>query len=741
MPAPTQKAPGSLDLSACDREPIHVPGSIQPYGALFLVGGSELIVEQAAVAPHLPLPPDTIGRALAELLPQAAESALSRLCEPLPASSPLHLGTVDLAGTSFHMLAHASGTGTIVELEEMEANEPTSFEQVYPVLRELLGELGQLASIDALSNAAAARVRELTGFDRTLVYRFDAEWNGAVLAESNNGVLPSYLGLRWPASDIPAQARELYRLNRLRLIPDASYRPVPITPERHPRTGEPLDLSFAALRSVSPVHLEYMRNMGTGASMSISLMQDDRLWGLISCHSSAPRRVPFHVRMACDFVGQMLSLQLTAREQARIAQERIALRSVTSRLLAQMAAEENFIDGLVRDPSALLEVARATGAAVLTEQRCDLVGITPNEDDVGRIAAWLTEHGAPDLFSTDQLPLDMPGAEQLQDVASGLLAVSVSQLYPSYVLWFRPEVVRTVEWGGDPQKRAEPDGDRLHPRRSFEAWKQVVRCRSLPWAEAELDAVGELRTAIVDVVLRSAEELASVANELTRSNKELEAFSYSVSHDLRAPFRHIVGYAQLLKQFEGEKLSEKGNRFVETIIESALSAGVLVDDLLSYSQMGRATLNPRRVDMNSLVAEELRRLAPELKDRRIEWRVDDLPPAFGDPLMLRLVMQNLLENAVKFTRERDPAVIEVGADRGAGETKYFVRDNGTGFDMAYAGKLFGVFQRLHRVEEFEGTGIGLANVKRVLERHHGRVWAEGEVGKGATFWFALPQGM
>ena len=729
---------GKLDLAACDREPIHIPGSIQPYGALFLVAGPELTIQQHAVAPGVPLPDDLHGRSLRDILPANCAPLLARLEEPVPAGPPIHLGTVSIEGAQFHLLVHDGPSGTIVELEQLEGGEPQSFEQVYPVVRDLLAELGTLDAISALTQAAADRVRQLTGFDRALVYRFDSEWNGWVVAESNNGVLPTYLDLRWPASDIPAPARELYRLNRLRVIPDANYEPVPIKPQHHADTGAPLDLSFAALRSVSPVHLQYMRNMGTGASMSISLMQEDRLWGLIACHSRGPQRVPFHIRMACDFVGQVLSLQLTAREQARLANERIALRSVTSRLLAQMAAKDHFVDGLIADPASLLEIGHATGVAVMTEERLECIGETPSDVDVGKIAAWLTENGAPDQFATDQLPLDMPGAEHLKDVASGLLAVSVSKLYPSYVLWFRPEVVRTVTWGGDPKKRIE--SGEIHPRKSFEAWKEVVRSRSLPWSEAELDAVGELRSAIVDVVLRNAEEMASLAGELTRSNKELEAFSYSVSHDLRAPFRHIVGYAQLLKQFEGEKLSDRGTRYIETIVESALSAGVLVDNLLNYSQMGRATLNPVRIDLNQIVAEERRRLAPDLTDRSLEWRVGELPTIFGDPIMIRLVIQNLLENAVKFTRGRDPAIVEIGAESGEGEAVVFVRDNGTGFDMAYSGKLFGVFQRLHRVEEFEGTGIGLANVKRIVERHGGRIWAEGEVGKGAVFRFALPSG-
>jgi chemotaxis family two-component system sensor kinase Cph1 len=199
-----------------------------------------------------------------------------------------------------------------------------------------------------------------------------------------------------------------------------------------------------------------------------------------------------------------------------------------------------------------------------------------------------------------------------------------------------------------------------------------------------------------------------------------------------------VGYGQLLKRSEGERLTERGNRYLDTILESAASAGTLVDDLLSFSQVGRATLTPIPIDLNGLVEEVRHRLVVDASQHPVEWRICDLPPAHADPLLLRLVIQNLLDNAIKFSRRCNPPIVEVDCTVSDKENIYRVRDNGTGFDMAYAGKLFGVFRRLHRVEEFEGTRIGLANVKRIIERHGGRVWAEGRVNSGASFFFALP---
>ena len=410
-----------------------------------------------------------------------------------------------------------------------------------------------------------------------------------------------------------------------------------------------------------------------------------------------------------------------------------------------MAEEDSFVDGLLKHPDDVLALVNASGAAVVTTDRCRLLGSTPPEREVGALYDWLSARtDAEEIFFTDSLGEAFGRADGFAERASGLLAISVSKRYASYVLWFRPEVVRTVKWGGNPVKAAQPDPgggpDRLHPRKSFAIWAETVKGRSLPWSIPEVEAAKDLRASVLGIVLRRAEELAAMSEELQRSNKELEAFSYSVSHDLRAPFRHIVGYSNLLRNREGQNLSEKGRHYVDTIIEAALSAGTLVDNLLTFSQMGRHALNKNTGEMGALVDEVRRKVERDVAPgRTVRWEIGALGRVYADPFMLRLVIENLLSNAVKYTRDRPEAVIEVGRSPPQdGEAVFYVRDNGVGFDMAYVDKLFGVFQRLHRVEDFEGTGIGLANVRRIVERHGGQTWAEGRLGEGATFTFTLP---
>ena len=729
------------DLSVCDREPIHLCGAIQPHGALLrLDEGLRITHASANAARWLALTAAPADRPLlAEALPSGWDELTGALSGWLNGGERILLvagpGVDGLRATA---LAQRTPDQCVLLEFETGALDLSAAGRLQSRVQADLEQLGQAGELTALCKVAAARVRALTGCNRVLVYRFSEAWDGVVMAEDGDGVLPSYLGLRFPASDIPAQARELYRLNRVRIIPNADYTPSPISAAPGVGSDAPLDLSASTLRSVSPVHLEYMRNMGTGSSMSVSILVEGRLWGLISCHHATPRFVGLQVRNACDFLAQVTALQISAMERTAEASRRVGLAALQSELVTGMARETQFARGLADRAAAWLAVAEAAGAAAVNDGEITVAGQAPEPSEVQALVDWLYRAELGEVFCTSALAEHFPPATAFAGVASGLLAIRTSQLHPSYVLWFRPELVQEVTWGGDPNKAIEPESGRIAPRRSFAQWKERVRGRATPWSPAVVETARAFRHAILNVVLRQAEERAELAVELQRSNRELEAFSYSVSHDLRAPFRHIVGYAELLQERE-DKLDATSRRFVNSIRDSAISAARLVDDLLEFSKVGRASLSTGRVDMDKLAAEARRSLEPDFAGREIDWRMSPLPAAFGDATMLRQTLVNLISNAAKYTRPRACAEISIYAEQGEDETVYTVKDNGVGFDMAYAAKLFGVFQRLHRPEDFEGTGIGLAIAQRVVERHGGRIWAQSAPGHGAAFHFALPR--
>ncbi len=719
--------PPEVDLSSCELEPIRVPGSIQPHGRMLV------------------LAPDDLGLlAWSDNWPDgeaaAAREALHALALPAlePGATPVSLGAHVLAGGRFDVSAHRSERHVFAEFE---AARPAAGNDapIYTLGRVFLPKLQEAATLEQLTQLAAAEMKRLTGFGRCLIYRFDAEGHGEVLAEEADAGYDSYAGHRFPAADIPPQARALYLVNRFRLIADANYTPVPLRAIDPALTAADLDMSQAQLRSVSPIHLEYMRNMGTLASMSVSIVIDGRLWGLISCHDHQPRFLDTGTRLACEHLGQLLSLQIQSKESNIAVAERLELRQTTLQIVSHLADSDATLQRLVAESSLMLRLARATGAAVVLDDEVWSAGDVPAQAQVIALADWIAGLGV-EVYDNSALPASFAPAAEFREVAAGVLAVSISQVHRHLILWFRPELVQTIQWAGDPKKpQQRAASGRIHPRLSFSSWAEEVRGRSAPWSPAEVGAAAELRQALIGVVLRRAEELAAVAMELGRVNKELEAFSYTVSHDLRAPMRHIAGYVDLVAQTEGKQLSERAHRYLGHVKDAAAFAGQMVDALLDFSRMGRAALKRRPVDTASLVeglVRELRRLEP---GRHIEWQIDPaLPMLHADPLLLQVAVRNLLANAVKYSRTRDPQRIAVRAIRGDLGSGLEVEDNGVGFQMKYVDKLFGVFQRLHQAEDFEGTGIGLANVKRIVERHGGRVWAKGAMNEGATFGFVLP---
>ncbi len=720
----------AADLAGCEHEPIRVPGGIQPHGRMLVLDARM----GALVAWSENWPDAATARAVAARVLDQQRPALDRL----PAGeAPELLGPyTDPDGTFVDLTAHRSADRVVLEFERNDAPAGRSA-PILSLARHFLPRMKAGQTVQQLAELAAVEMKRLTGFGRCLVYRFDEHGHGEVLAECADPGYDSYAEHRFPATDIPRQARELYLLNQFRLIADANYVLVPLRCVDDTVRPTDIDLTFAGLRSVSPVHLEYMRNMGTRASLSVSIVVRGRLWGLISCHDHAPRFLPYDTRLACEHLGRLLALQVETSEDHADVAARLERRQLTLSIVSHLTESDGTLSQLAREPVPLLQLARATGAAIVLNDDVWPVGDCPSPDKVREIASWIA-HQKRELVTTDCLEQALPDIAD-PSVATGVMAIAISQVHRHQVIWFRPEFVQTIHWAGDPRKDVQAGDGRLHPRRSFASWKEQRRGHSQPWTAVETSAAMELRQALIGIVLRSAEELAGVANELGRVNKELEAFSYTVSHDLRAPMRHIAGYVDLVVEAEDGRIGERSVRYLQHVKEAAAFAGQLVDALLDFSRLGRAALKRSVIDTDAMVAGLVKEMSLGVGSHPVEWQVPPgLPTLWGDPFLVQVAVRNLFSNAVKYTRDRDPArirVVPVDRPEGVGLE---IHDNGVGFQMKYVDKLFGVFQRLHKAEEFEGTGIGLANVRRIVERHGGTVWARGEPGQGAVFGFLLP---
>jgi two-component system, chemotaxis family, sensor kinase Cph1 len=530
-------APGAVvDLTNCENEPIRVPGSVQPHGVLLTMENARSVIRQvsANIDSLTGLTPDevlgatldkiftrgTVSRitaAMAQADPQVAATGIQqqiRVRVRLDESFVLETRPADLDG-----LLHRSGPDWVLEVEPYSS--PVSVENTYHAVRAVVTALNRTMDTAAMYEITVRQIRALTGFDRVMLYRFDRDWNGEVCAEDKREDLESFRGLHYPAGDIPAQARALYTVNWLRFIRDVDAVNASLVPVLQPSTGRPLDLSFASLRSVSPIHCEYLRNMGVTASMSVSLVIDGQLAGLIACHHySGPHVPPPAVRATCEFLAQTLSLLIAAREQVA----RTDRAGLTSQVLTQLAAamvtsHRPLAAALTDHAPALLEVLGADGVAWTLDGVTRTHGAVPAHAALSRVRQWGRRHADDGLAVTESLGQADAGLQDLSGPASGVAMLVVSD--DQDVVFFRPETARTIDWGGNPHLKklvTEADGSsRLSPRGSFKLWRENVLGRSSPWEPLQLEAAEALRRYLVQHMLRHARDLAGVAETLARS--------------------------------------------------------------------------------------------------------------------------------------------------------------------------------------------------------------------------------
>ena len=513
---------GQADLSNCERELIHLAGSIQPHGALLVVRERDALVVQASAncADLLGVPVDRLLNRPLSVLGGDLEarvqllSAMPDLAEPRPLQAHTQVGAVPLEWSA--VLHRVPGQGVLVlELEApggggadstVVAPQPNLMHR----LSEAVQRFGQAASIGVLCDGIVRCVRDLTGYDRVMVYKFDPDGHGKIIAEARHPRLETLLGHQYPSTDIPQRARALYLANRVRVLVDVHYQPAPLVPAQlpaDPEGGRPaadgLDMSMCALRSMSPLHLQYLKNMGVGGTLVVSLVREGQLWGLIAAHHDSPRALSPALRAACDLLAEVAATRIAAIENYAHAQVAILVRRLEQRLVEATSTEGDWRLALFRNPSALLQPLEATGAALFHDGEWLTTGEVPSTPELRALLLWVDGRYAGAPFATASVGKDDPLLDALTPVASGVLAVKLSNQRPDYLMWFRKEQLRTVTWAGDPVKpTVDDDPLTLSPRRSFAAWSEIVRGTALPWSAAELALGRAIGASLVDIIVQ-----------------------------------------------------------------------------------------------------------------------------------------------------------------------------------------------------------------------------------------------
>jgi light-regulated signal transduction histidine kinase (bacteriophytochrome)/CheY-like chemotaxis protein len=524
-----------VTLASCDSEPIHLLGAIQSIGFLLSISADWIILRASTNAPTFLGTTDNI-------VGQPARTFLSAdLLHDIRGRLQIAAGTgiverllgqrLFAGSPRYDVAVHVSGRETVLEFEVAAGDTIAPLS----VLRSMMARVERQISAKKVCEEAVRQVRALTQFDRVMLYRFDEDGAGEVIAESVNSTAVSFFGLRYPASDIPSQARALYRRNFLRIIVDVDAVPVPVLPVVSPE-GARLDLSMSGLRSVSPIHLEYLRNMGVKASMSISIIVAGELWGLIACHHLTTRHLGLETRSTAELFGQMFSYLLEARQRADDAAYDVRAREMHNAIATAFAAP----DALTKNISGFLkrtaDYIPADGVGIYHAGEVSLAGVTPTREEFVQLVRFLNTTASGQVFSTHHLSELLPGASDFSMRTAGVLSIPISRIPRDYLVFFRKEVEKTLTWAGEPEKLQDvgPHGVRLTPRKSFDAWRESVRFQSERWSSGEVREAEKLRVTLIEIILRMSESAQTDRHTAQQSQELLVA-------ELNHRVRNILG--------------------------------------------------------------------------------------------------------------------------------------------------------------------------------------------------------
>jgi two-component system, chemotaxis family, sensor kinase Cph1 len=748
----------NVTITNCESEPIHIPGSIQPYGFLLAVKLLDYSIAFASknceTCFQLPLS-EILGKSLNLFFDKEEIDAFTAQYK-FDFNEMERPFVFSLHGKLYSTSAHKSGDSLVLEMEPF-AEEHSYLPELYIQTKRFAYHTERSDNLKNLCQDIANETKLITGYDRVMIYRFDKDYNGEVYAESKREDMEPFFGLHYPNTDIPVQARELYLRNHLRMITDVEYIPVPLfaLEEQEDKSPITLDLSLSFLRSVSPIHIQYLKNMGVAASFSISLIHNKKLWGLISCHHSTPKYVPYYVRLAAHLQAVFLQSQIDVRQVA----DEFELTKETNKKLQELSEILGKKGSITTDEitlQLLKNLLNADGIALIHKGNFFTEGIMPSKAELQLMADWLFKNIENDNFNTSRFTDDYFPSKTMSMSMAGICYQRLSILPGNAILWTRQEIQTTKLWGGDPNKAIliNEENNLLTPRKSFAAWSESVKYQSTDWQRPEINAA-----AAISLIIQRQLHLADLMEEevkfrglnekLQKANDELANMNWISTHDLKEPLRKIQIYASIVLEKYSNEIPDIVNSNIMRMQASAAKMQRLIEALVSYASLMYEDAKFEMVDLNTIIKEVVTDLKEDLEEKEVTIDVSTLPNVNGINFQLQQLFVNIISNSIKFAKQNVPVMIKITStittdnpSTIAGEPpkqwfKISFADNGIGFNNRFKNDIFKVFQRLH-TNQYTGSGIGLAICKKIVESHNGYITATGEINNGAQFDIYLP---
>ncbi len=737
------------DLTNCDKEPLHTPAGIQGFGCMLVVRLSDTqIVSVSAniadwfnqgVVPSVGCSLNTYHPVLTHLIQDVSSK---------PEGSQIRRVSEALCESLVIVTAHHFKGLAILEVESIDDDYP----HPNAGLLERLFSGVEHKSIEDLYQSTVEIIRDFTGFDRVMMYQFHEDDHGSVVAEVKQSEQESYLGLHYPAGDIPVPARRLYELKWIRTISNSCASPIPLNPsvvlesecQRTSSDTIPIDLTYADLRAISAIHLEYLRNMGVVASMSISILSGGKLWGLIACHHRSVKVVSPRQRDACELAGSLLSVYLSSRRQEELLKSRVEISDNLTQHISSMANQDDFVTSISEAAPWIASVFRANGLILIHGEDSFHWGETPSKLEAGRLLEALNRQTQEPIVFTENIAQWRPEMLSLAKRLPGLMVLRLGHRAGGTLQLFRAPYTASINWAGDPSQSDSDENGRLTPRKSFAKFTQSVEDRSLSWSKIDRETAETLLSTLNSFVVEQASRLRRTNDELRQLNTDLDAFAYAASHDLKEPLRGIRHHLFMLEQ-AGELAGPAFERGLSSMKRLVGRMSDLLDGLLRFSRAGRQELQWETFGLGDVVDQACDVAFGGLPPDNVQVEVAREATLVGDFACVREILSNLITNATKYNvqpikkieiRRANVRETPLSRNNGYGNNVVFVRDNGIGIPFGSQQKIFDIFTRLHSQTEYGGgSGAGLTIVRRMVERHGGKITIESDGQSGCTFYF------
>lgn len=711
-----------MNFVECHEEPIHIPGYIQSFGYLIGIDAESQSItffsRNITDIFRIGNAEQLFGRNLVdfpEIFRTVIDSDLyTSLQDFTRRENETHFDKVFIGGKEYHFSVFRSGKHIFLEFEAVLENPNKRISNKYDNFYVIDNEKD-------LWEQLLSTLSKIVNYDRMMVYKFMMDGSGKVIAERRNDHMESYLGLYYPESDIPRQARELYLKKRKRIFSNVYAETVPLMS----RTDENIDLTFVASRGMSPIHGQYIKNSGASSSFSVSIIIEDHLWGLVTCQNSEAKHIDLEDRVQAGIFTALASNAYSSFKSKNELKYRLELNEKSSQLKAEFLKHNNLFDSLADNKGKIRKLPEADGLAIISEGNTVTVGVVPENRIIDAIAHWALENTADSIFVSRSFLKDYGKELGLDENAAGIIIYFIERSKKEMLIWFRKEFDEHIDWAGNPEKKIEvlvQDGKEIQivsPRTSFHIFTENIKGNSKRWNSRDVISVQAVRDVILETSHKQYNAIKALNNELRKVNEELDSFSYTISHDLGTPLTVMKLNAQmLLSNFEK---TEKNKNKLNSIVEEIDNMAEMMHDVLQLSRAKHSEIELERLQPLNMIQKISENAKITFDSPKSVITIQECPDVLSDKTMLHQVFLNIINNAVKYSSHQEEPKVEIRGTEEGRTVVYRISDNGIGIPEQEKHKMFKIFNRMDNAKTFKGNGIGLSIVHRIMKRIGGNV--------------------